>query len=75
MIKVEVRLFANFREGREKKQVMEMKEDTTIYEVIKALDIKEEEVSIILLNGMDGSSDRKLKDGDILSLFPPVGGG
>ena len=75
MIKVEVRLFAYFREGRKKKQIMDFEDGTTISDVIKALDIDEEEVSILLLNGMDGPSDRQLKDGDIVALFPPVGGG
>ncbi len=75
LIKVEVRLFAYFREGREKKQIMELEEGRTISHIIKVLDIDEKEVSIALLNGMDGSFDRKLKDGDIVALFPPVGGG
>ncbi len=75
MIKAEVRLFAYFREGREKKQIMEFEEGTTISQVIEALNIDEKEVSIALLNGIDGSLDRQIKDGDIVALFPPVGGG
>ncbi len=75
MIKVEVRLFAYFREGRGKKQVMELEEGTTILEVLEKLSIDKEEAKIVLLNGMDGPLDRELKDDDVLSLFPPVGGG
>ncbi|MCF6460341.1 MoaD/ThiS family protein [Clostridium sp. Cult3] len=75
MIKAEVRLFAYFREGREKKQIMEFEEGTTISQVIEALNIDEKEVSIALLNGIDGSLDRQIEDGDIVALFPPVGGG
>lgn len=75
MINVEVRLFAYFREGREKKQALKLTEDTEISKVLEILNIKEEEVSILLLNGRDGSADRKLKDGDVIALFPPVGGG
>lgn len=74
-MEVEVRLFATFREGREKKQKMLVPESTSILDIINMLNINEEEVAIMLLNGRDGSSDRLLKDGDILSLFPPVGGG
>ena len=59
MIKAEVRLFAYFREGREKKQIMEFEEGTTISQVIEALNIDEKEVSIALLNGIDGSLDDK----------------
>lgn len=75
MINVEVRLFAYFREGREKKQIITLAEGTEISNVLDMLNIKEEEVSILLLNGRDGPSDRKLKNGDIVALFPPVGGG
>lgn len=74
-MEVEVRLFATFREGREKKQKIKIKENTIILDIINLLNIDEKEVAIMLLNGRDGASDRILKDGDIISLFPPVGGG
>ena len=74
-MKVEVRLFAYFREGRGKKQLLELKEGSTIKEVLDVIKIIENEVSIILLNGRDGSADRELNNGDVLALFPPVGGG
>lgn len=74
-MKIEVRLFATFREGRTKKQILELKEYTTILEILDMINIEEEDVAIMLLNGRDGNSERKLKDGDVLSLFPPVGGG
>lgn len=74
-MEVEVRLFATFREGREKKQKIKISENTTILDIIKILNIDENEVAIMLLNGRDGNSDRMLNDGDVISLFPPVGGG
>lgn len=75
MINIEVRLFATFREGREKKYFLELPKETAILKIIEMLKIDEKEVSIMLLNGIDGSSDRQLSDGDVVSLFPPVGGG
>ncbi len=75
MIKVEVRLFATFRQGRDKTQVMEVEEGTTIADILRVLNIAEDEVAIMLLNGKDGSADRQVKDGDVISLFPPIGGG
>ncbi len=54
MVKVEVRLFATFREGREKKQFMELKEGTNLSQIIDTLNINKEEVSIALINGIDG---------------------
>lgn len=75
MIKVEIRLFATFRENREKKYFWELDKNTNVLDVLNKLDIDREDVSIILLNGLDGDANRKLSDGDVLSLFPPVGGG
>lgn len=75
MIKVEVRLFAHLRQGREKSQIMELDEGTTISDIIKALNIDKDQVAIMLLNGRDGPETREVKDGDVISLFPPVGGG
>ncbi len=75
MIKVEIRLFAHFRQGRDKTQVMEVEEGTTIADILKVLNIDEDEVAIMLLNGKDGPADRQVEDGDVISLFPPVGGG
>ena len=74
-MKIEVRLFATFRQGREKKQILDLNDDTTILDILNILNIDKEEVAILLLNGMDGSFDRKLKNEDVLSIFPPVGGG
>ena len=74
-MKVEVRLFATFRNGREKKQFMEYKEGVTVREIVNKLNIKEEEVAILLINGRDGMIDKELVDGDVIALFPPVGGG
>ena len=74
-MEVEVRLFATFREGREKKQKIKINENTTILDIINILNIDENAVAIMLLNGRDGNSDRMLNDGDVISIFPPVGGG
>lgn len=74
-MKIEIRLFATFREGREKKQLLELNENTSIKNILDLLQIDEKEIAILLLNGIDGDANRPLKDGDVLSLFPPVGGG
>lgn len=74
-MKVEVRLFAYFRTNRQKKQILTLKEGATIQDVINLLGIDQEDISILLLNGRDGSADRKLSDGDVIAMFPPVGGG
>ena len=74
-MQIEVRLFAYFREGRFKKKNIEVNESTTLLDVLNDLKIDKEDVSLILISGKDGKFDSKFKDGDILALFPPVGGG
>lgn len=74
-MKIEVRLFATFRHGRDKKQFLEFEHSVTTRNIVNMLNIEAEEVAILLINGRDGELDRELIDGDVISLFPPVGGG
>ena len=74
-MEIEVRLFAYFREGRGKILKFPIDGNTTPKDVLDELKIDEKEVSILLVNGIDGKLDYKFKDNDRLSLFPPVGGG
>jgi len=72
---VEVRLFATFREGRQNKYFLELDDGTTVLDVLNLLNINPEEASIILINGKNVDVTKVLSNGDVLSLFPPVGGG
>lgn len=74
-MQIVVKLFATFREGRQKIQTLETAEGSTPEDIFKLLKIETSEVAILLINGRDGKPDSILNAGDILSLFPPVGGG
>ena len=74
-VKITVKLFATFRDGRDKIQIIEIEAGKTPEDIITILGIKQSEVAILLVNGRDGQFDKLLIDGDTLSLFPPVGGG
>ena len=74
-MEIEVRLFAYFREGRGKILKFPIDGNTTPKDILDELKIDVKEVSILLVNGIDGKLDYKFKDNDRLSLFPPVGGG
>ncbi|HOJ78042.1 MAG TPA: MoaD/ThiS family protein [Bacillota bacterium] len=74
-MKVKVRLFATLREGRSRESELEVPEATTVLDIINALNIPEEEVALLLINGRDGKLTSTLTEGDTVSLFPPVGGG
>lgn len=73
-MKFEVRLFATFRDGRGKKVYIEMN-DPTPRRLLSSINIEQEDVAILLVNGQDASFDQEMKEGDYISVFPPVGGG
>jgi molybdopterin converting factor small subunit len=75
LIKVEVRYFATFRKKGIKKEILSLESDSFVKELLKKADIEEKEVAILLVNGIKTTSNTKLNDGDVVSLFPPVGGG
>ncbi len=72
---IEVRFFATLREGRGKKVYLDYEEGIDSYNIIRLFKIKEEDVAILLINGRNGELNTKLSKGDIVSIFPPVGGG
>ncbi len=72
---IEVRLFATFRDGREKKYKMDMQDIAAVDDILDKLGIGKEEVAICLVNGFHQTTDAVIKDNDVISLFPPVGGG
>ena len=79
-MEVKVKLFATLRDylpkGSDGKSCqMEIDEKMTIEQIITQLKIPEEIPKIILVNGLQGSMDKTLKEGDVLSIFPPVAGG
>jgi sulfur-carrier protein len=74
-MRVLVKLFATFRNGRFKQQEQELEEGTTIGQVVAQLEIAEEALGMVMLNGRHAPLEQKLQEGDTLSLFPLVGGG
>jgi molybdopterin converting factor small subunit len=55
--------------------MMEIDGHTRVQDILSRLKIPEEIPKIILINGVHGKKDQTFKEGDILSIFPPVAGG
>jgi molybdopterin synthase sulfur carrier subunit len=72
---IEVRLFATLRQGRFGKKNLAFREGAKVHDVIQQLQIAPAEVSILLVNGQNAQLDHTLRAGDVVSLFPAVGGG
>jgi molybdopterin converting factor small subunit len=79
-MEIEVKLFATLRDylpkgsGRFSCKI-EVDDSTRVQDVLSRLKIPDEFPKIILINGVHGKKDQLLKEGDVLSIFPPVAGG
>jgi molybdopterin converting factor small subunit len=79
-MEIEVKLFATLRDylpkgsGRFSCKV-EIDDHTRIQDILAKLHLPEEIPKIILVNGIHGKKEQTLKEGDVVSIFPPVAGG
>jgi molybdopterin converting factor small subunit len=76
-IYVTVKLFANLREYGPLKSVVDVPEGSTIKSLFKKFNIPKKEGKLIsLINGQPCHENNcVLNDGDLVAIFPPVGGG
>lgn len=72
---IEVRFFATLREGRGKITQVPAGEASSAADLLRRFAIPADQVAILLINGFHSKPEDPVKDGDIISLFPPVGGG
>ncbi len=79
-MEIEVKLFATLRDYLPKGSSrfsckMEVDGSTRVQDILSRLKIPEEIPKIILVNGVHRKKEQILKDGDVLSIFPPVARG
>lgn len=74
-MKVTVKLFASLRKGRFAVDDFDCQEGAAVGHILASLHIPEEEAAIIFINARHGGTDSPLKEGDLVAIFPPVGGG
>ena len=84
-MQVEVRMFMEYREylpddAVDGKTMATVEEGTTVDGLLKSFGISLDEPKILVINGVSHGAcgsvpDQKLKDGDVVAIFPPVGGG
>ncbi len=79
-MKIEIALYATLSKylppgAQNRKAVMEVKDGTTVRDVMDQLGIPQDLSNILLVNGRQSPDSAVLKDGEILSIFPPLAGG
>ena len=74
-MKVTLKLFASFRTGRFDVETADYPPGTSVADVVDSLKLPRVELGIMLINNRHVKLDHLLSDGDIVALFPLLGGG
>jgi molybdopterin converting factor small subunit len=79
-MEIEVKLFATLQDYLPRRSdrfscKMVWDGQARVKDILSKLNIPDEIPKIILVNGVHGKQDQMLKDGDVVSIFPPVAGG
>ncbi len=72
---VTVKLFAYFRDNRFIKEEWELKQGTKVIDIVNDLGIDPEEIGVLMINSRHTTLETELQEGNILAIFPVVGGG
>lgn len=74
-MQITIQLFATFRNGRFKEEHRTFTDGIPISLVLAELGIAENEIGMVLVNGRRASTEQELNDGQVLAMFPLLGGG
>jgi molybdopterin converting factor small subunit len=72
---IEIELFGQFIINRERRQTWETQKPLLIRDVMEKLDLKDEEIGLISVNGVLSDPDELVQPGSRLCFFPPMSGG
>jgi len=80
MITVQVKLFATLRQhmpglGIGERFPVKLPDAASVRDLMQQLELPEEQVKLIFVNGLFQDLGHALSDGDEVGIFPPVGGG
>jgi|GEM_PF-925163 len=70
VMKIQVKLFATFRNGRWKIQEFDYPQDIPVSTVLKDLSLSESDVGMVLVNGIHKTTNNELHDHVVLALVP-----
>jgi molybdopterin converting factor small subunit len=70
-----IKLFASFQRGRFAVDTRAYEAHPTVGEVVDGLAIPRPEVGVMMVNGRHVEFDHRPADGDVLAVFPVIGGG
>ncbi|RLB70552.1 MAG: MoaD/ThiS family protein [Deltaproteobacteria bacterium] len=74
-MKITVKLFASFREGRFKVESRDIPSSSLVGQLVADLKLPAEKLGVLLVNGRHAELESQLEEGDVCALFPRIGGG
>lgn len=74
-MKINVRLVGAFRIGRFKEQERDCRVGASVQEVVDGLQLPEQILGIVLINGVHAEFEDTLQTGDVLTVLPVLDGG
>jgi len=79
-MKIEIQLYASLakylpQDAENKTWVLEVPGGASLSDVIRLMSLPDPSIKLVFLNGRHADRSTRLKDGDRVGLFPPVGGG
>ena len=72
---VEIRLFESLKKHRPEGAKVRLAAGSRVNDLLDALGISMDDVGILIINQSDGRFDQPLRNGDEVTLIPPIGGG
>jgi molybdopterin synthase sulfur carrier subunit len=72
---VEVSLFESLKDRRPEGGRVTLPTGARVSDLLAALGIAVADVGILMVNREDGRFDQELRDGDRVTVIPPIGGG
>jgi len=75
-MQIKVKLFASLRNQIGKKELdLDISDQKNVRDIIKVLNLSEQDNFITMINGVHCKLEHNLNDGDVLSIFPMIAGG
>ena len=74
-MEVLVHLFSMLRKGRFENSKVGLPLGADISDLLEHLSIRRDEVGVLIVDKKEASLDRKLEEGNVVTIIPPIGGG
>lgn len=72
---IEVEVFGQLLQNKQRLQALEVMGPTLIRDIVKTLGLKEEEIGLIMVDGVQSEQEDLVHPDSRLCFFPPMSGG